>query len=381
MEIDSCSKIDYLIKNRGFPLEIHTVTTEDGYILSMFRIRQGKNGSNSSSSIKPPVLIMHGMFCSACDYLLNEYSLPYYLADHGFDVWLGNSRGTPFSRKHNKWDCNKDRKKYWDFSYHEIGYYDIPAFIDYIVKNTGVSRIYYIGHSQGTTNFFVLMSTRPEYNAKIRLGIMLAAAAVGHHVPTIPSFEYFIIPYLKLMLHAFGPFEYSFLNNMRAFVRKCCSQFSWFERLVCCFIRKYFSFALTPSVTGNTSIRRFLTFTPTALSAKQVIHYGQAREVGLIRYFNYGTKKNVKVYGCAEPPSYDFSQISSPLIIFVGGKDVFGVPEDLDEFIGLVGPNAKKYWIERKDYRHFDFLLAEDSPEMVNKPILNFLNEYTDANC
>jgi pimeloyl-ACP methyl ester carboxylesterase len=57
-----------------------------------------------------------------------------------------------------------------------MGYYDIPATIDHIVATTG-EKVYYIGHSMGTTMLFVMTSNRPEYNQKLRLAIALAPAA------------------------------------------------------------------------------------------------------------------------------------------------------------------------------------------------------------
>ena len=57
-----------------------------------------------------------------------------------------------------------------------MGYYDIPATIDYIIAITG-EKLYYIGHSMGTTILFVMTSTRPEYNAKLRLAFALAPVA------------------------------------------------------------------------------------------------------------------------------------------------------------------------------------------------------------
>jgi lysosomal acid lipase/cholesteryl ester hydrolase len=57
-----------------------------------------------------------------------------------------------------------------------MGYYDIPATIDYIMTTTG-EKVYYIGHSMGTTMLFVMTSCRPEYNQKLRLAIALAPAA------------------------------------------------------------------------------------------------------------------------------------------------------------------------------------------------------------
>jgi pimeloyl-ACP methyl ester carboxylesterase len=58
-----------------------------------------------------------------------------------------------------------------------MGTYDVPAEIDYILRSTGHNKLYYIGHSMGTTMFFVMMSQRPEYNQKIHA--MIAFAPVG----------------------------------------------------------------------------------------------------------------------------------------------------------------------------------------------------------
>jgi len=68
------------------------------------------------------------------------------------------------------------------FSWHEMGYYDLPAEINYVLNVTGKSQIYYIGHSMGATMFFVLMSTRPEYNSKIKLAAALAPAVYLDHM-------------------------------------------------------------------------------------------------------------------------------------------------------------------------------------------------------
>jgi predicted alpha/beta hydrolase len=63
------------------------------------------------------------------------------------------------------------------YSWHEMGVYDLPAAFDYILYYTNQTDMYYVGHSMGTTMFYVLMSLKPEYNAKIRHMIALAPVA------------------------------------------------------------------------------------------------------------------------------------------------------------------------------------------------------------
>lgn len=105
--------------------------------------------------------------------------LAYLLADAGFDVWMGNARGNTYSRKHIS--LNPDKAKFWKFSWNEIGYYDLPAMIDYVLKETGNEKLHYVGHSQGTTTFFVMGSNRREYNNKIKsMHALSPVAYMGH---------------------------------------------------------------------------------------------------------------------------------------------------------------------------------------------------------
>lgn len=94
--------------------------------------------------------------------------IAYLLADAGYDVWLANARGTEPSRSHVRLNPNGFRqKKYWSFSWHEIGIYDIPAIVDHMLSKTNQKKLTYIGFSQGTTSFLAFASMRPEYNDKL----------------------------------------------------------------------------------------------------------------------------------------------------------------------------------------------------------------------
>lgn len=73
--------------------------------------------------------------------------LAYILADQGYDVWIGNARGNKYSRAHTYLDPDSG-VDFWDFTWHQIGIYDIPAMIDYVLEQTGQEDMFYIGHSQ-----------------------------------------------------------------------------------------------------------------------------------------------------------------------------------------------------------------------------------------
>lgn len=120
---------------------------------------------------------MHGFLHSASEFvnLGPGKALSLLLSDEGYDVWLGNARGTTWSRKHQTLDPDTD-PVYWNFTMHEIGIYDVPALVDYILNETKVEKLHYVGYSQGSLVFFIGLSQKPELAKKIQLMSALAPA-------------------------------------------------------------------------------------------------------------------------------------------------------------------------------------------------------------
>lgn len=117
--------------------------------------------------------------------------LAFLMADNGFDVYLGNARGNSYSLKHKT--LGIESQKFWDFSWHEIGIYDLPAMIDFVLNRTRSENLFYFGHSQGTTSFFVLLSMKPEYNQKIIQGHLLTPSAFFSNYP-----NFFVHPLINV---------------------------------------------------------------------------------------------------------------------------------------------------------------------------------------
>ena len=74
-----------------------------------------------------------------------------------------------------------------------MGVYDLPATIDYILNATKKEKLSYIGHSQGTTSFWVMMSESPEYNNKIN--IMFALAPIAYTSNMFSPILRFLAPF------------------------------------------------------------------------------------------------------------------------------------------------------------------------------------------
>jgi lysosomal acid lipase/cholesteryl ester hydrolase len=63
-----------------------------------------------------------------------------------------------------------------------MGVHDLPAEIDWILNVTNHKKLSYIGHSMGTTMFYVMASMRSEYNDKVQFMVSLAPVAFVEHV-------------------------------------------------------------------------------------------------------------------------------------------------------------------------------------------------------
>ena len=100
---------------------------------------------------------MHGLLDLGGTWFFNEgtKALGPLLAANCNDLWVGNNRGTVNSYRYVNDTLTDNDAKYWDFSFDEMGMYDLPAFVDFVLEHTQKEKLIYIGHSQGTTQFWI----------------------------------------------------------------------------------------------------------------------------------------------------------------------------------------------------------------------------------
>ncbi|KAL0130331.1 hypothetical protein PUN28_002165 [Cardiocondyla obscurior] len=308
-----------LVERYHYPAEEHSVTTEDGYNLVIHRIPRSPLSNNQKR--KEIVFLLHGMIASSDYWVLYDPSkcLACLLADQGYDVWVGNMRGNSYCRSHT--NMTVYNPKFWQYSFHEVGTKDLPAMFNYILNCTKQKNLYFIGHSMGATSILALLSSKPEYNIKIKIAIFLAPCAFW--VKVTPTF-----------------------NNTMSFLP---------------FLK--------------TALPDLLSHVPAGTSVQTLDHYYQNILANDFRNYDYGIVENYKRYKQKTPPSYDIKKITAPIHIFYAENDMIVAEESILELEKHL-PNAFTQKVPYKLFNHVDFVMAIDAKTFVYNSILKVIQKF-----
>ncbi|XP_021937203.1 lipase 1-like isoform X2 [Zootermopsis nevadensis] len=363
-----------LIAKYGYPVETHSIQTEDGYILELHRIPHGK--SEPADTMRPAVLIHHALLCSSFDWVVlgPQKSLGFILADSGYDVWLANARGNTYSRKHVSLDPADH--KFWEYSWHEMGTYDVPAEIDFILKKTGQEKVFYIGHSMGSTMFFVMTSQRPEYNEKIRA--MIAFAPAVFFTPTKNPIYYRIQSIgerlLEGLFYAFGLDEFLPQNGILNPISIAACKHTLFTSRLC--VNFIFFIVGKSSQLDKKRLEVMLAHTPAGGSTREVMHFAQEALSGEFRQFDFGEEKNMDLYGQATPPRYNMSLITTPVALFYSDNDKLAPEYNVNKVYNALPNVIGKFRVPLKTFNHLDFMWGKDAKTLVFKDVLTIMKKY-----
>ncbi|CAH0547935.1 unnamed protein product [Brassicogethes aeneus] len=362
-----------IFRKYGYLGETHEIETEDGYLLDVHRIPPKTPDPNL-----PPVLLMHGLMGSSENFILlgPKRSLAYMLSDKGYDIWMPNSRGNFHSRKHRTLDPDHNNT-YWMFSWHEIGKYDLPACIDYILESTGKPDLIYAGHSQGTTVFFVMASERPEYQSKIRLSMSLAPSVFLEHTkhPILRAVSKYYRYWDRLVLqtnqHEFIPFVSN--DAIRYMFKFLCSKPGRLQDL--CSNLMFMLIGFAPEQLDKKIIPLVTATVPAGSSARQALHYAQEIVTGKFRQYDFGKRENRRRYNTTIPPDYNLN-ISTPIGLFYAENDMLNDVRDVTKLSKVLPNVVKMYEVPYKQFTHFDFIVAKDVKTLVYMEVFDLMKKY-----
>jgi len=255
--------------------------------------------------------------------------------------------------------------------------YDVPAFIDFAIEKTGADSIYYVGHSMGTTMFFVAMSTHPELNSKIRLMSALAPIAYVEHMASPIAIIAPFCNQIEWVLRMFGANEFMPSNELMDLLgATICRENSPLQGL--CSNVLFLIAGDNTDQLNKTSLPVILSHTPAGASVRSLVHYAQGVNSGLFRQYNFDKAKNLELYGQETPPLYDVSKITAPVALFWGQNDWLGQPSDVYRLAELLPNLVLKHRINHDKYNHLDFLWAMDNDKLLGKPVADFMSYFLD---
>ncbi|XP_062126398.1 lipase 3-like [Drosophila sulfurigaster albostrigata] len=347
------------IVEHGYPAEYHRVITGDGNVVVVFRIPYSPKLHNMNAK-RPIVLLQHGLMSSSDTWIASgpNNALAYLLVDAGFDVWIGNTRGNVYSRK--------AKKPSWKFSWHEIGYIDMASIIDYALWKNGQRQksLHYVGHSQGTTVFFVLMSLRPQYNEKIKTAHMLAPVAIMKNINS---------ECLRCIAYVCRP------GSLMNYLLSDEASITWKLELIMKFLRKYncpllaniFHEKNMNKTANNIAIRHF----PSGGSNNQILHYLFNIQSGEFRQYDYGPRKNIRKYSSKRPPLYPVERIKSETHLWYSDADTFTPVVDVLTLARRL-PKSILHRMPDPKWSHSAFTVHMQVRRFVNDPIIAIMKRY-----
>uniref|UniRef100_A0A673TLI4 Lipase A, lysosomal acid type n=1 Tax=Suricata suricatta TaxID=37032 RepID=A0A673TLI4_SURSU len=313
--------VSEIISHWGFPSEEHFVETEDGYILCLHRIPHGRK-NRADKGPRPVVFLQHGLLADSSNWVTNlpNNSLGFILADAGFDVWLGNSRGNTWSRRHKTFSASQD--EFWAFRKIKIFFALAPV-------------------------ASVKFSTSPL----TKLG-------------EFPDF---------LVKHLFGVKQFlpqnMFLKWLSAHV---CSHVILKELCGNAF------FVLCGFNERNLNMSRlpvYITHSPAGTSVQNMLHWGQMVRSHKFQAFDWGSSaKNYFHYNQTSPPLYNVRNMPVPTAVWSGGRDTLADVNDVTML--LLQITDLRYSKRIPEWEHLDFIWGLDAPWRLYDDMVTLMRKY-----
>uniref|UniRef100_A0A8C5TWL7 Lipase n=1 Tax=Malurus cyaneus samueli TaxID=2593467 RepID=A0A8C5TWL7_9PASS len=331
----------------GYPSELYEVMTEDGYFLTLNRIPHGRRDRTRAS-------VLHGFCQDGGDWVDNfpDNSLAFILADAGYDVWLGNNRGNSWSRRHQ--NLSVDSVEFWDFSFHEMAMYDLPAMVGFILMQTEQEKLFYVGHAQGTLGVRGGGEDLPHLAKKIKLFFALAP---------VSTLRYARGPVLR----TYGSRELVLVKRKDRDARVVkCSRRVPAER---CAIELFLAGGFDRENLNVSRLDVYLSHFPDYTSVKNLLHWGQ--EPGEVQPGKWD-------WGCSSPsqrtpPFYKIEDMKVPVALWSGDKDWVSPPEEVHRLLPRLSNTI--YHEHYSNWNHFDHHWGLNAPQRLYTEMMALMEE------
>lgn len=240
-----------------------------------------------------------------------------------------------------------------------------------------VGDIIYIGHSMGTTEFFVLSSTAPQAAKNVKLMIALAPSAYTTHMrspiryltPFVNDFQW-IADHLGVneLLPNHKAYKFLAYECEKNHTKKICENILF---VLCGFDKEEFNIEQLPTV---------LSHDPAGTSTKTVLHYAQEiKNEGKFQEYDYGPDGNMIEYGMPTPPQYKLINIKRPIYLMYAENDILASPIDVERLAKKLTNLVGMYKVPLDVFNHIDFIFGKDAYNLVYEPIIKVMRNFTDS--
>lgn len=404
---DACRNVSEMIRSRGFEVEDHEVTTRDGYILSVQKIINPLVEPQDRHKLKA-VIVQHGISSVSTEWIIfsnyarpapwppregpqdnngtqagedlsggerehprHPRSLPLYLANKGYSVYLTNSRGNRYSQKHVS--LSTADPQYWDFSWDEQIDFDLPATINFVREDSGQKKISYVGWSQGATTMFGLMSVYPEYADIIEPFIALSPVTYMYHTKTPLRALLPIVPFSQDLNMGFA-----YSDTFTHIMSRVCGASR--PQVMACLTLANQLFGDDNEGIDIHRLPSLVNHVPSGSSFKNIVHYGQLIVSKKFARYSYGLNGNMKKYGTPLAPEFNLTNIRSKSIaIFSADNDYLAAPKDVELLVSQL-PHKPIRWYNMTvfdpKWNHLAYLYHKKLGTTQNPLVTKILDEY-----
>jgi len=227
--------------------------------------------------------------------------------------------------------------------------------IKYVLNTTGKETLTYMGHSQGTSQFFTAMvipETKAFVEKTVNLFIALAPVAYLSHqsgklLKVIGNVQ------LGKLIEATYPYGFLKWDELGAINDFLCSATAG---LIC-----KISVDVTCGISDEdtyAAITNMSAHYPAGTSVKSLNHYEQLMNSGKFCDYDYGTKGNEKHYGWDSPQDFDLSEAKVPTALFIGSHDDLGDTVDAKRAQEELPNSTLVYSRVFVDYSHVTWMIG-----------------------